>query len=134
MQKNMHKELEKEISRYLNDIKCLMPGDNSSKRKYLRGLKNEIYDYAEENEVVSMGDIVLHFGEEEEVAKLYVDTLDVKSIKRKYNFRRIIISVLISALVVWGVATILGSVISRTESKDGIVVTHSLETESYYEY
>lgn len=122
MQKNMHKELEKEISRYLNDIKCLMPGDNSSKRKYLRGLKNEIYDYAEENEVVSMGDIVLHFGEEEEVAKLYVDTLDVKSIKRKYNFRRIIISVLISALVVWGVAAAAGSAISRAESDNGVVV------------
>lgn len=125
MQKNMHKELEKEISRYLNDIKCLMPGDISSKRKYLRGLKNEIYDYAEENEVVSMGDIVLHFGEEEEVAKLYVDTLDVKTIKRKYNFRRIIISVLISALVVWGVATMIGCAVSRLDTAESYIIVNS---------
>lgn len=124
MQKNMHKELEKEISRYLNDIKCLMPGDNSSKRKYLRGLKNEIYDYAEENEVVSMGDIVLHFGEEEEVAKLYVDTLDVKSMKKNFSIRRLIIIVLITALAVWGVMLIVGSAVSRTETSSNYIVSY----------
>lgn len=129
MQKNMHKELEKEISRYLNDIKCLMPGDISSKRKYLRGLKNEIYDYAEENEVVSMGDIVLHFGEEEEVAKLYVDTLDVKSIKRKLNIRRVVVTVMIAALVVWGVMATVGLVVSRVDAKDGMVITYTNEME-----
>lgn len=129
MQKNMHKELEKEISRYLNDIKCLMPGDISSKRKYLRGLKNEIYDYAEENEDVSMGDIVLHFGEEEEVAKLYVDTLDVKTIKRKLNIRRVVVTVMIAALVVWGVMATVGLVVSRVDAKDGMVITYTNEME-----
>ncbi len=101
-----------------------MPGDNSSKRKYLRGLKNEIYDYAEENEVVSMGDIVLHFGEEEEVAKLYVDTLDVKSMKKNFSIRRLIIIVLITALAVWGVMLIVGSAVSRTETSSNYIVSY----------
>lgn len=122
MQTDMHKELKKEIHKYLNDIKCLMPCDIGNKNKYLRGLKEEIYDYAADNNIVSIGDIVSHFGEKEEVVKLYVDTLDTKTIKNKFNVRRLIIIALITALVVWGVAAAAGSAISRAESDDGIVV------------
>lgn len=122
MQTDMRKELKKEIHKYLNDIKCLMPCDIGNKNKYLRGLKEEIYDYAADNNIVSIGDIVSHFGEKEEVVKLYVDTLDTKTIKNKFNVRRLIIIALITALVVWGVAAAAGSAISRAESDDGIVV------------
>lgn len=122
MQTDMHKELKKEIHKYLNDIKCLMPCDIGNKNKYLRGLKEEIYDYAADNNIVSIGDIVSHFGEKEEVVKLYVDTLDTKTIKNKFNVRRLIIIALITALVVWGVAAAAGSAISRSESDNGIVV------------
>ncbi len=88
MQINMQDALKKEINRYLDDIKSLMPGDFSSKRKYLRGLKYEIYDYAAENSDVSMGDIIMHFGETEEVAKMYSDTLDIKTINRKIKIKK----------------------------------------------
>lgn len=122
MQTDMHKELKKEIHRYLNDIKYLMPGDVGSKRKYLRGFKEQIYDFAAENGIASMRDIILHFGEKEEVARLYTDTLDYKLIKRKMKIKRTVAVLLVSALVVWGVAAAAGSVVSKTEEKNWHVV------------
>lgn len=122
MQTDMHKELKKEIHKYLNDIKCLMPGDVGSKRKYLRGLKEQIYDYAAENGISSMRDIILHFGETDEVARLYTDTLDYKLIKRKLNFKRLMVAVIVTALVVWGVAAAAGSAVSRSDESQGTVV------------
>lgn len=122
MQINMQDALKKEINRYLDDIKSLMPGDFSSKRKYLRGLKYEIYDYAAENSDVSMGDIIMHFGETEEVAKMYSDTLDIKTINRKIKIKKTVAVFLVTALVVWGVAAAAGSAISRAKSDEGVVV------------
>lgn len=122
MRTDMQKELKKEIHRYLNEIKCLMPGDVGSKRKYIRGLKEQIYDYAAENGIASMRDIILHFGEKDEVARLYADTLDYKLIKRKMKIKRTVAVLLVSALVVWGVTAIAGSAISRAEANDGFFI------------
>lgn len=125
MQTDMHKELKKEIHKYLNDIKCLMPCDIGNKNKYLRGLKEEIYDYAADNNIVSIGDIVSHFGEKEEVVKLYVDTLDTKTIKNKFNVRRLIIIALITALAVWGVAAFIGYAVSRVDTANSYIVVNT---------
>lgn len=124
MQTDMHKELKKEIHKYLNDIKCLMPCDIGNKNKYLRGLKEEIYDYVADNNIVSISDIVSHFGEKEEVVKLYLDTLEVKSIKRKVNIKQAVVTVLIAALVIWGVMLIVGSAVSRTETSSNYIVSY----------
>lgn len=125
MQTDMHKELKKEIHKYLNEIKCLMPCDIGNKNKYLRGLKEEIYDYAADNNIVSIGDIVSHFGEKEEVAKLYVDTLDKKIITKKLNFRRLITIVLITALAVWGVTAFIGYAVSRVDTANSYIVVNT---------
>lgn len=84
----MQKELKKEISKYLKEIMLLLPGDSGSKRKYISGLKEDIYDFAADNESVTFRDIVLHFGEKEEIAKQYMDTLDIKAVKRKLSIKR----------------------------------------------
>ena len=122
MQISMPDALKKEISKYLDEIKSLMPGDLSSKRKYLHGLKSEIYDYAEENSSASMGDIIMHFGEKEEVAKMYADTLDIKTINKRMRIKRAVVVFLVTALVVWGVTAAAGSAISRAESDKSVVV------------
>lgn len=118
----MQKELKKEISKYLKEIILLLPGDSGSKRKYISGLKEDIYDFAADNESVTFRDIVLHFGEKEEIAKQYMDTLDIKAVKRKLSIKRAVSAILIIALIVWSVAVFVGSVISRSETANGYVV------------
>ncbi len=118
----MQKELKKEISKYLKEIMLLLPGDSGSKRKYISGLKEDIYDFAADNESVTIRDIVLHFGEKEEIAKQYMDTLDIKAVKRKLSIKRAVSAILIIALIVWSVAVFVGSVISRSETANGYVV------------
>lgn len=118
----MQKELKKEISKYLKEIILLLPGDSGSKRKYISGLKEDIYDFAADNESVTIRDIVLHFGEKEEIAKQYMDTLDIKAVKRKLSIKRAVSAILIIALIVWSVAVFVGSVISRSETANGYVV------------
>lgn len=126
----MRKGLKKEIRIYLSDIKYLMPGDSGTKRKYLSGLKEEILDFASENEDASIADITEHFGEKETVARLYMDTLDVKTVKRKLNIKRAVTAGLLIAIIIWGVLASIGAAVSRTESENGYVISGQLSEES----
>lgn len=119
----MQKELKKEISKYLKEIILLLPGDSGSKRKYISGLKEDIYDFAADNESVTFRDIVLHFGEKEEIAKQYMDTLDIKAVKRKLSIKRAVSAILIIALIVWSVAVFLGSVKSKEDVQTGYFIS-----------
>ena len=119
----MQKELKKEISNYLKEIILLLPGDSGSKRKYISGLKEDIYDFAADNESVTFRDIVLHFGEKEEIAKQYMDTLDIKAVKRKLSIKRAVSAILIIALIVWSVAVFLGSVKSKEDVQTGYFIS-----------
>lgn len=101
MRTDMQKELKKEIKKYLNAVKCLLPGDSGSKRKYIGGLKEQIYDFAEENENITFRDILLHFGEKEVIVQRYIKDLDVKTVKRKMGVRRAAVTALVAALVIW---------------------------------
>ncbi len=128
----MQKELKKEISKYLKEIILLLPGDSGSKRKYISGLKEDIYDFAADNESVTFRDIVLHFGEKEEIAKQYMDTLDIKAVKRKLSIKRAVSAILIIALIVWSVAVFIGSASSRNEENQGFFVSgHFIEGKNY---
>lgn len=119
----MQKELKKEISKYLKEIILLLPGDSGSKRKYISGLKEDIYDFAADNESVTFRDIVLHFGEKEEIAKQYMDTLDIKAVKRKLSIKRVVSAILIIALIVWSVAVFFGSVKSKEDVQTGYFIS-----------
>lgn len=130
----MQKELKKEISKYLKEIMLLLPGDSGSKRKYISGLKEDIYDFAADNESVTIRDIVLHFGEKEEIAKQYMDTLDIKAVKRKLSIKRVVSAILIIALIVWSVAVFVGAVTSRNEIQEGYFIFGILNEENNNEY
>ena len=130
----MQKKLKKEISKYLKEIMLLLPGDSGSKRKYISGLKEDIYDFAADNESVTIRDIVLHFGEKEEIAKQYMDTLDIKAVKRKLSIKRVVSAILIIALIVWSVAVFVGAVTSRNEIQEGYFIFGILNEENNNEY
>lgn len=130
----MQKKLKKEISKYLKEIILLLPGDSGSKRKYISGLKEDIYDFAADNESVTFRDIVLHFGEKEEIAKQYMDTLDIKAVKRKLSIKRVVSAILIIALIVWSVAVFVGAVTSRNEIQEGYFIFGILNEENNNEY
>ncbi len=129
----MQKELKKEISKYLKEIILLLPGDSGSKRKYISGLKEDIYDFAADNESVTFRDIVLHFGEKEEIAKQYMDMLDIKAVKRKLSIKRAVSAILIIALIVWSVAVFIGSVKSNNDMQEGYFISGQFIEDKDYE-
>ena len=109
MPTDMQNELKKESSKYLKNIKHLLPGDSGSKRKYIKGLKEQIYDFADESDDISFHDILLYFGEEKDIAQEYIEILDINTVKRKLGIKRVVSVVLVIALLVWSVSATAGA-------------------------
>lgn len=76
----------------------------------------------------------MHFGEKEEIAKQYMDTLDIKAVKRKLSIKRVVSAILIIALIVWSVAVFVGAVTSRNEIQEGYFIFGILNEENNNEY
>lgn len=119
---DMQNELKKEISKYLKEIRKLLPGDKDSKTEFIDGLTEQIEDFVAENEDATFHDILLTFGEPKEIADEYSAGMEAQEIKKSFGFKRIVAVVLIVALLIWSACAVVGATISRTEETGNSVV------------
>lgn len=127
---DMQNELKKEISKYLKEIRKLLPGDKDSKTEFIDGLTEQIEDFVAENEDATFHDILLTFGEPKEIADEYSAGMEAQEIKKSTSIKKAIIIALVVAIVIWGVAVMTGAAISRVEEqKDYTVFTTNLQTD-----
>ncbi|MDE5963781.1 MAG: hypothetical protein K2G65_00060 [Eubacterium sp.] len=96
-----HKSLNREINKYIIDVKSYLICDWRTRQKFLKDLKNDINDFVDEKEDVTMDDIRDRFGEPEKISRSFLEGADLKKIKRRMNFGRTIIVGVIAALLIW---------------------------------
>lgn len=121
---DMQNELKKEISKYLKEIRKLLPGDKDSKTEFIDGLTEQIEDFVAENEDATFHDILLTFGEPKEIADEYSACIDAQEIKKSISIKKAIIIALVVAIVIWGVCTTVGAAISREETDNSYVIVN----------
>lgn len=102
--------LQSEIKKYIMDVKSYLICDWKTRRKFIKDLKNDIADFVDENEDVSIDDIRRHFGEPKNIAIGFFENADFKKIKRRMNIGRTVIIGVIIALAMW-LGTLLFTVI-----------------------
>ncbi|MDE5974851.1 MAG: hypothetical protein K2G73_09330 [Eubacterium sp.] len=96
-----HKSLNREINKYIIDVKSYLICDWRTRQKFLKDLKNDINDFVDEKEDVTMDDIRDRFGEPEKISRSFLEGADLKKIKIRMNFGRTIIVGVIAALLIW---------------------------------
>lgn len=136
------KEDSKLIHKYLNEIRKGLNTHTKATNKYLHGLKNALYDYAESSgdRCITMEEIIEKFGEPRECANQYnveFDTTHTDS-KSKRLTAVVISLVLFIALIITICFTIFlrsefedsrNSEISKIESKTIIIQEQTTETD-----
>lgn len=96
-----HKPLNREINKYIISVKSYLICDWRTRQKFLKDLKNDINDFVDEKEDVTMDDIRDRFGEPEKISRSFLEGADLKKIKRRMNFGRTIIVGVVAALLIW---------------------------------
>ncbi len=109
---------EKELKRYLKDIKgCLLCGTKQTKR-FLDDLSESIDAYIVENNVTEFRAVEEHFGTPEQIAKSFFAEADIGYIRKKMRIRRIITICMIVALAAWCIMVGI-SVVDNHKSANG---------------
>ena len=94
----------KYIRKYMKDIRTLFPTMGKDERDYLKGFKENVLDYVQENNVKSKEELFEEFGNPKEVVTEYLNRVDteylIKKIKRTTIIKR---GILIIVMIFMGV-------------------------------
>ncbi len=99
-----------EINEYIKNIrKQLLYGTKESKL-FLKELKQNILDFADENKNTDIADIRSRFGTEEEVANAFLENIDIKAVKKKITIKRLIAVLVVAIIAIWGIGAIITTI------------------------
>lgn len=119
-----HKTLNREIKRYIVSVKSYLICDWRTRQKFLKDLKNDINDFVDEKEDVTMDDIRDRFGEPEKISRSFLEGADLKKIKIRMNFGKTIIVGVIAALLIWLGALLFVVIHPYVEEPKTYIVEH----------
>lgn len=94
---------QKEINRYIKDIKKELLYGSKQSREFLAQLRQNVCDFAAENENADMSQITEQFGKPEDIAATFFEQYGKEDIKKKVDIRRVVIAavaIIVAVLVI----------------------------------
>ena len=104
----MERNLERSVRGYIGSVKKSLVCSGVQKKRVAAEIEDDIYDYAEENSVKSIDEIVTHFGAPETVAASFIDPGQNGEIRRRTSLKRAFIA------FVCIIAMLLGTFLTTT--------------------
>ena len=95
--------LKKEINKYLKEIKSNLL-ISKARKKFIKTLKESIYEYTEANPDADINSIIKNFGTPDEIANSFAATINYREINKHTHIKRIIFSgilILLSIVVIY---------------------------------
>lgn len=77
----------KEIQKYIQNIRRLMPIYSKAEKQYLSFLQERIFDYINENPFCTIDNIYMQFGEPKVVMEHYLQSLEHEYIREKLQVK-----------------------------------------------
>lgn len=110
---------EKEIEKYLKEIKGALLCRNKDTKRMLDELKSSFYDYKDSHPDATVSDIKNHFGEAETIAEGFNAELNERDIK-KYRIERVLKIAIISILAAFLLFMVGLTVYVAIDSSEGM--------------
>lgn len=108
------KTREKELNKYLQNIRRELYCPGTAKRRILATVKENVATYLEENPAATFEEIQKHFGTPRQIAASYVEEMETPELMAKLRIRKRIITVICVAVglavLIWAVAVVIALV------------------------
>ena len=121
----MNDVLRNEIKKYLKEIRSLLFCDSKTLKGFLKDFENDVTNFADDNGVTDMQQIIEHFGTPDQVAREFFETTDLRKIKNRLQVKRYILCGVLVALLVWAIAVTFAT-LNAAKDTDGYVYTNSV--------
>ena len=93
----MNQKMKKKIKHYLHEISASLPAGYPNKKRLLRTLQQNIYDFLEEYPDADWEDVIEHFGASCDIAQSYIEEFSDTELATSYktHHRNIFVSTII---------------------------------------
>ncbi len=118
---------QKEINRYIKDIKKELLYNSKQSREFLAGLRQNVCDFAAENENAEIAAVKEQFGKPEEIAATFFEQYGKEDIKKKVNIRRVVIVAVVVALLIFAFSVIISLIEGSNAKVDRIIEGSAVE-------
>jgi len=113
------KGFEKETKKYIKSVKSLLLCDIQTKRRFIKDFRDDLSGYIEDNNIADIKNVYDHFGTPEQVAKGFLETADIKNIKKKMNIGKIIAAGIALALIIWATGVTIAVIDAHIDTTGG---------------
>lgn len=121
---------QKEINRYIKDIKKELLYGTKESRQFLKGLRQSVADFAEENPNAEMAQITEQFGKPEDIAKTYLTDLSGSvGMRKAINKKKVFIVGVVAMLLIWLIFVVAALIDSHIEGPVVIIHGSGIEVE-----
>lgn len=103
------------VDLYLKQVKKFLHCPAKQKREMLQPLSQALQEYTQENETVSMEQLMTVFGTPQSQAEELMETLTTTEIKKAFMWKRVIVIGVIVALLIWGTVAVVALIDGHTE-------------------
>ncbi len=114
---------QKEINRYIKDIKKELLYSSKQSREFLAGLRQNVCDFAAENENADMAQVTEQFGTPEDIAATFFEQYSKDDIKRKVNIRRVVVAAVVAIVMMFATAMITIIIDTHGDGHGNISIT-----------
>ncbi|MCC8073110.1 MAG: hypothetical protein LIO62_03165 [Clostridiales bacterium] len=122
------KQLNKEINKYIKEVKSFLICDLKTQKKFINDLKNRIYEHIDSGDINNAEDIYNQIGEPRKIVQGFFDYTDTRKIKRRMTLVKFIIIAVLIALLIWGIG--VSAVVIDEVYHPGYFVEESYEIDS----
>lgn len=119
----MNDVLQNEIKKYIKDIRSLLFCDSKTLKSFLKDFENDVINFADDNGVTDMQQIVEHFGAPDQVARGFFETTDLRKIKKRMQVKQYILCGVLVAVFVWALCLMRLTVYEHKENNGTFVRT-----------
>ncbi len=119
----MKNETEKALRRYFREVRSLLIVKSRDTKRFMAEFTSSARDYLEANPGADFEEVRSHFGAPEKIAKSFLDTSQVRYIRRRVRVRNIVVAVLLAALMIWA-ACVTSLYIEALPGQHGYGIEH----------
>lgn len=123
---------QKELNHYKSEVRKKLLCDSKVSKAFFSDFENDIDNYIAENNVDSITEIYNHFGTADDIANAFFETVDVKTVKKKINIKKLIAVLVVAVIAIWAVVAVVDFVDSKKD-QTSYEVHFDTDVESRYE-
>lgn len=118
---NSDKQLKQDLKRYKREIKSKLLCNTKESSACFNNMVEDIDNYVADNPNVTIDTVIKKFGSADEIADSFFSCVDMQTVRKKINIKKLIAVLVVTVIAVWGIVVAFGFIDSQSDTPDYLI-------------